>query len=344
MIHASFNLPGLRAVPLVSGFKRLICHFWRREGFAMTKWKHRATRVIASRSVGRARAYIAEQLESRILLTTVLSGQEVSGSISTGSPQATYTFAATANGTIEASVGDSGYGMEMELDLLNPNGTLLNSIAASGNGQTIALIAAPGTTGTYSILLKSVNGGTGSYVFSEASLPGTQTRDGYNFESAGGPVSSGQEVGGTLVGQLDAYSFTGTAGGTIEASVGDGGSAMEMGMDLFDPNGVLLKSMAATANGQIISIDQLASITGTYYIVIRSANGGTGSYQFSVTTTLSSPVLVSPGATSAPGQVTAPGATTVTWQTVPGADQYGLYISQLQPDGTYSLVLRNSNF
>ena len=221
---------------------------------------------------------VAEVLEQRLLLTAVVSGQGINGDIPTAIQENTYTFTATAGGTIEASVGESGSALAPVMNLFSPGGILLQSVTASSAGQIITLSQSAATSGTYSIVIEA-GIGTGAYEFSEASVPGTQTKD--TLDNAGGPVTSGQGVSGELDGQLDAYSFTATAGGTIEASAGEGGSTVAMAMDLFSPTGTLLDSDSAASAGQIITLSQAAATTGTYYIVLRSANGDSGAYEFS---------------------------------------------------------------
>jgi hypothetical protein len=231
-------------------------------------------------SVARASHYVVESLEGRLLLTVASSGQEYGGSISSSSPD-TYTFTTTTTSTVVASVGDPGYGMEMEMDLIGPGNTLLDSVPASSGGQVITLEKSV-PSGAYSIEVRSINTDTGSYNFSVATLPGTQTTAEYQ---AGGPITSGEESSGDLDGQLNSYSFSAAAGGTIEASVGDPGYNMTMEMDLFGPTGTLLQSPISPVAGQTFTLTQTVGTNpGTYYIVLRSANGGTGDYNFSVAT------------------------------------------------------------
>ena len=199
----------------------------------------------------------------------VASGQAVAGSIA-GQLDA-YSFSAQAGGTIEASVGTPTT-LELEMDLFDPSGLRLNT--AQGTG-TITLTATSTTTDTYYIVLKSANGHTGAYEFSEASVPGTQSKNIY--DNAGGPVASGQAVAGSIARQLDAYSFSARAGGTIEASVGTP-TTMELEMDLYDPTGTRLGTAKGTGT---ITLTAPSTTTNTYYIVLESANGHTGDYEFS---------------------------------------------------------------
>jgi hypothetical protein len=254
------------------GFVRLICSRLAGEEVAMFNGKRQENRR-QRRGLAIFRCE-AEPLEKRVLLSSVMSGQGIEQSISSAGEQDTYTFSAMAGGTIEASVGTPTT-MEMTMDLFSPTMTLLKSMTANTIGQTITLTSPSATPGIYSIVLTSANGHTGAYEFSEASVPGPQSKD--TIDNAGGPVVSGQAVEGSIGGQLDVYSFSAVTGGTIEASVGTP-TTMETEMDLFDPTGLML----ATAKGTgTITVTAKSATTNTYYIVLESANGRTGAYEFS---------------------------------------------------------------
>ena len=59
---------------------------------------------------------------------------------------------------------------------------------------------------------------------------------------------------------------------------------------------------------------------------------------FTISSAVAAPTLLAPGAGNSPGQIISDSTPTFTWNTVAGADQYGLYVSKLQPNGSYSLV------
>ena len=285
-------------------------------------------------SVARASHYVVESLEGRLLLTVASSGQEYGGSISSSSPD-TYTFTTTTTSTVVASVGDPGYGMEMEMDLIGPGNTLLDSVPASSGGQVITLEKSV-PSGAYSIEVRSINTDTGSYNFSVATLPGTQTTAEYQ---AGGPITSGEESSGDLDGQLNSYSFSAAAGGTIEASVGDPGYNMTMEMDLFGPTGTLLQSPISPVAGQTFTLTQTVGTNpGTYYIVLRSANGGTGDYNFSVTLS-SGPTLPAAPANVQASDGTYPNQVQITWDTVSGATSYQVWRNTVNNTGTATKLL-----
>ena len=63
-----------------------------------------------------------------------------------------------------------------------------------------------------------------------------------------------------------------------------------------------------------------------------------GPFTIAIIQTPAAPDLISPGLATSPGQVISSPTPMFQWQPVPDSDQYGLYISKLQPNGTYSLV------
>src|SRR6266513_1437574 len=95
-------------------------------------------------------AAFAEALESRRLLAAIASGQTISSSISPGTEVESYTFAASAGGSIIVTVGDtSGSAFYPLVQLYNPTGTLLTY----GSGQVGAALASYNlaATGTYKV-------------------------------------------------------------------------------------------------------------------------------------------------------------------------------------------------
>ncbi|MGA3067965.1 MAG: hypothetical protein ABSF29_14065, partial [Tepidisphaeraceae bacterium] len=249
---------------------------------------------------------VTEALERRLLLTAVLSDQGIAGDIAKVSQVDDYTIMAAAGGSIEASVGDPGGSAALEMDLYDPTGKLLGS-AVPDPGQTGTVASPTMVAGTYTAVVYTTNDETGKYHFSAAAMPGTQTED--MLDQAGGPVSSGKGVAGNLEGQLDAYSFVSTAGATIVASAGDPASTnMILQMDLYDPTGKLLQSVAAPSVGQIVTLNQSATLGGLYTIIVESQNGGSGAYAFSeasLPSAISEDSLDSAGGPVTSGQVVA---------------------------------------
>ena len=86
----------------------------------------------------------------------------------------------------------------------------------------------------------------------------------------------------------------------------------------------------------------------TYYWEVHALTGsqwGQWSSVYSFTTaaaSLAAPVLVGPGSAAFPGQPVTVTQPTFQWQTVPGADQYALYIRQMNADGSQGAIVFDS--
>ena len=238
-----------------------------------------------------AGTHMAEFLERRLLLTTaVTSGQGVTGDIQTATQHDQYTFAATAGGTVEVSAGPVGFdvGLAIGLDLYGPGGALVKTASAS-TVSIVTLSATAATSGTYTAVVRSANAVGGSYNFAAATVPATPVVDALG--NGGGPVASGQGASGSIGGNLDVYSFAATAGGTVEVSAGPTGFdvGLEIGMDLLGPGGAVVQTVDAAAV-DIVTLSATAPTTGTYYAVIRSANGVGGNYNFTAGVVPATPV------------------------------------------------------
>jgi hypothetical protein len=194
----------------------------------------------------------------------------------------TYSITAAAGGAIEAGAGptNNGNGIELGLDLFDPDGDLLQTVSATHAGQDLSLASTANKAGTYYIVVRSSDGVGGTYNFSAVAVPDQQVVD--PLDSVGGIVVSGQTRTGYISGQVDAFSFNASTNGTIELSAGpiNNGNGLEIGMDLLGPTGALIKSISATANYQIITLTTPALSSGTYTAVIRSADGIDGNYNF----------------------------------------------------------------
>ncbi len=193
-----------------------------------------------------------------------------------------YSFTDAAGGTIEASAGGGfNQGLKLELDLYDPSGKRLTGVASGSADQAVVASTSAALAGTYYAVIRSADGSGGNFNFSVAAIPGAAAVD--PQDKVGGPITSGAVVTGTINGQLDEYSFAATAGGAIEASVGGGfNQGLKLDLDLYDPNGNLVTSNASANADQAVVVTAMAAMTGTFYAVVRSADGSGGSYNFSV--------------------------------------------------------------
>jgi hypothetical protein len=221
---------------------------------------------------------VAEPLESRRLLAAIASGQTIAASIATRTEVDSYTFTATAGGTALVTVADtSGNALYPLVQLYAPNGTRL-SFGSDQVGTSVGHYALP-ATGTYRVTVQDYYAATaGNYNITAARLGGAQVTGG-----DGGAIASGQTRSGTITaGDLDVFTFTGTAGGTALVTAADtSGSALYPLLELFGPNGARL-SFNSDQVGVAVGNYALPS-TGTYYAVIRDYYADTpGSYNITL--------------------------------------------------------------
>jgi len=179
-----------------------------------------------------------------------------------------WSFTANAGDSLVLRLGTTGF--DGNLNLYGPNGALLKA-AASGVGAEIDLTAT--NSGTFTALVSSyTSGGTGTYVLHLAQFPEpfiVPTGD------EGGPMTNGGNYAGTnSLGDLDLWSFTANAGDNLVLRLGTMG--FDGNLNLYGPNGVLLKT---TASGVDAEIDVTATNSGTFTALVSSyTSGGTGTY------------------------------------------------------------------
>ena len=129
-------------------------------------------------------------------------------------------------------------------------------------------------TGTYTVVVTSGDAGvdrTGSYTLTLAKSPGAIT---ISPGDEGGPMTNGSNHTGDIhIGDLDAYTFTATAGEAIMLGVGEVGadSAFVPWIRLRSPTGQNLGSESGVLATQI---EALATVTGTYTVIVASGDAG----------------------------------------------------------------------
>ena len=256
------------------------------------------------------------------------SGQIASGYIN-GQLDA-YSIVADAGGTIVVSMGStdpSPGGFEPKIILFGPDGAFLDSDAANyDRGSAVVLDAVP-VAGTYYVVAETANGLGGNYDLTIVSVPGPQVAD--SMDGAGGAITNGQDISGSLNGQIDAFSFTASGGATLGASVGttDGGlSVVSPQVDLFDPTGSLLDSDNGNGSGgSFASVTATATIDGTYYVLVYGAVGySLGSAEYDLTIQAPFSALPPPAGVQATDG-TLVNDIQITWNDVAGATSYQVW-------------------
>jgi hypothetical protein len=221
-------------------------------------------------------------------MSAITSGQTITASIAAKAEIDTYTINGVAGGSIMATVGEtvSGSALAPLIKLLSPTGTTL-TLASSATGSTITQLNLP-TTGTYKVTVQDYYGtGTGGYAVTAVSIgAGISLNSGGD---GGAATSAATRTAAIGVGDIDAFTLNGVAGGSLMATVGEttAGSSLSPLIELYSPTGQRL-TLASSATGSTITQLNLPA-TGTYTITVRDYYGtGTGGYAIT-------PVSIGPG-------------------------------------------------
>jgi len=211
----------------------------------------------------------------------ITNGATNAGTLTVGDLDS-WTFNATQGDYIILAVGEvTGTDFTPWIRLVSPNGTLIGNSWNSGAAQNA--VTAP-LTGTYLVIISSAdvgNDGFGTYNLTLAKGPGAVT---VSPGDQGGPMTNGLMHTGTLfVGDLDTYTFSANQGDGIVLTAGEiTGTDFTPWVRLVAPNGSLLGN---TWNTNAATMQVNAPITGTYTVVVSSAdvgNDGFGDYRLTL--------------------------------------------------------------
>jgi hypothetical protein len=181
-----------------------------------------------------------------------------------------WSFTANAGDNIVLRLGSSGF--EGNLELYGPNGALLKT--AAGNSFDWSLAYTTTNSGTFTALVSSFyQEGIGTYVLHLAQFPEAFI---VPAGDEGGPMATGGNYSGTIsLGDLDLWSFTANAGDNIVLRLGSIG--FEGNLELYGPNGALLKT--AAGNSTDWSLAYTATNSGTFTARVSSFyQEGLGTY------------------------------------------------------------------
>jgi hypothetical protein len=197
------------------------------------------------------------------------NGGNHSGTISLGDLDQ-WSFTANAGDNIVLRLGSSGF--QGNLRLYGPNGALLKT--AGGNSPDWELAYTATNSGTFTALVSSYyQDNTGTYVLYLAQFPEAFT---VPSGDEGGPMTNGGNYSGTItLGDLDLWTFTANAGDNIVLRLGSTG--FEGNLDLYGPNGALLK----TSGGNLTDwqLAYTATNSGTFSVLVSSYyQDNTGTY------------------------------------------------------------------
>ena len=199
----------------------------------------------------------------------VTNGGSFSGTLTVGD-QNIWSFTANAGDNIVLRLGSSGF--QGNLNLYGPNGALLKT--SGGNSTDWELAYTATNSGTFTVLVSSYyTEGIGTYVLHLAQIPEAFI---VPAGDEGGPMTNGGNHNGTLsLGDLDMWTFTANAGDNIVLRLGSTG--FEGNLDLYGPNGALLKTSGG--NSTDWELAYTATNSGTFTVLVSSYyTEGTGTY------------------------------------------------------------------
>jgi hypothetical protein len=241
-----------------------------------------------------------ESLECRSLMSAVIaSGETITAALVTKTEVDTYTIAGVAGGTLMASVGETTKGslLTPDLEIHAPGGALLSSGA---NASGLTLTARPlAVTGTYTVVVKDYYAAHGGGYAVTAVSVGTGIMPVTGGDA--GPTISGVTKSATIgVGDIDAFTIHGVAGGSLLTSVGETttGSSLTPSLEIYSPSGALLTN-GANAVGETVTARPLAA-TGTYTVIVRDYYGtGVGGYNMTAVS-IGTGMVLDPGGDAGP--------------------------------------------
>ncbi|AHG90636.1 peptidase domain protein [Gemmatirosa kalamazoonensis] len=208
------------------------------------------------------------------------NGATATGRIALAHQVDTWTFTANAGDHVVLSLGETGTTLNFSpwLRVNAPGGTLV----ASNFGFFAAQVEFTATTtGTYSVLVASADGGgvgTGDYLLTLIKAPGALV---VSPGDQGGTLGNGTtHTGNIYLGDIDGWTFSANVGDHVVVSVGEtaNSSGFSPWLRIVAPNGTVVGSNFGFVAAQI---EFAATVAGTYTVIVGSAAGGftgTGDY------------------------------------------------------------------
>jgi uncharacterized protein YqiB (DUF1249 family) len=203
---------------------------------------------------------------------SMTNGGSYAGTISIGDLDL-WSFDANAGDRVILRVGTSS--LYPAMAVYGPDGGLDGSTFNASYGDALLSLTIT-NAGTYTVVLQShyINGNSGTYTLHLARIPAAFI---VPVHDEGGPLANGVTYLATnSVGDLDMWSFVGTPGDSNVLQIV--GTSMYPQMDLYGPDGVLVKS---AGNGAVSStLTYVVTNAGMYTVLVQSyyVNGDSGTY------------------------------------------------------------------
>ena len=208
---------------------------------------------------------------------TIVSNEIKNGSFQQGVDFDAYTFSGTAGQRVAILALATGAGSHnTSIALYPPGGGGAEMNTSSGDVIDAQLL----TTGLYTIVVEDYgNDHTGTYTISFLNLTaGPLTGSG---DSDGGPIASAAVKTGSMSGvaDLDAYTFTGTAGDRVLVDcVATSGAGFNTYLAIYPPNG-----FPAATSTSADRMEHILTVTGTWTILIQdNGDDNAGNYELSL--------------------------------------------------------------
>ncbi len=223
----------------------------------------------------------------------LINGTTYTATIDTGDVDA-WAFLANAGENIMVRVGETtAETLDPWIRLFSPNGVLLSDDFNAAAGEVTFRAT---NSGAFTVIVADGNSGrtgTGNY---RLSLARTASALAISPADEGGALANGTTYPATIdTGDLDAWTFTASAGENIVVRMGEtiAASPLYPWLRLYGPNGVLLN---ADFNAAAAEVTFRATNSGTFQVVVGDGNsglGGSGNYRLSLAKT-GSPLAISP--------------------------------------------------
>ena len=209
-----------------------------------------------------------------------------------------WNFTANAGEGIRIRMGElvKGSSLTPAVWLYGPDGALL---ASYGSSAAAAEVSARATnSGTFTVVVGDYSGGYAGNGTYQLTLAKTGSPIVVSANDDGGPLTNGVMHSGSIdVGDLDVWSFSATAGDSIQIRMGElvPASTLTPALWLYGPDGSLLDSYGSSAVAAEVSTR--AKTSGTFTVVVGDYSGGyagSGTYRLKLAKT-GSPIVVSAG-------------------------------------------------
>ena len=224
------------------------------------------------------------------------NGWTHSGTIAPVGDSDTWTFSANAGDSIIIRVGEitQTNNFTPRIRLFNPN-SVQQALATASSAAEIAVSAT--NTGTFTVIVDD-NAGTTATGTYRLTLVKTGDPIMITPGDEGGPMTNGFAHTGSLpVGDLDAWTFTASAGDAVVIKVGQitDTNSFDPWVRLYGPDGKLISGSFDSSAAEVTT---RATNSGTFLVVIANNpynnNAGSGTYQVKLAKT-GSAIVLAPG-------------------------------------------------